>query len=179
MSQDSNQDEFDTAVVFHKTASATSDSFTVKPGVTFPSVLKAEGVHTGGMKSATIDAVLEWDTERRAYSLKRLAINAIDGSDITAGFLKRIPVKVVRELVIRAAMPSSFFEVAGRKEPEDYARLVTGRLTDELLREVALRAAVRHGLYGDPNREVMECFGVPQRTATHWIARARAQGFLD
>ncbi len=179
MSQDPQQNEFDTGVVFHKAASATSDSFTVKPGVTFPSMLAVEGAHTEGMKSATIDAVLEWDIDRRAYALTRLAINAIDGSDITASFLKRIPVKVVRELVIRAAMPSSFFKVAGRKEPKDYARLVTGRLTDELLSEVALRAAVRHGLYGDPNREVMECFGVPQRTATHWIARARAQGFLD
>lgn len=179
MSEKPNSNEFDTTTVFSKKHSASKESFTVKPGVTFPATLEVEGAHTAGMKTSTIDATLEWDTRRRAYALTRLVINAVDGSDITAGFLKRIPVKVVRELVVRAAMPTSFFKVAGRKEPEEYLRLVTGRLSDELLSEVALRAAVRHGLYGDPNREVMKCFDVPQRTASHWIARARAQGFLD
>ena len=86
---------------------------------------------------------------------------------------------MIRELVIRNAMPTDFYSVAGRRNKDEYLNLVTGRLTDELLREVALRAAVRHGLYGDPNREVMECFDVPQRTASHWIAKARERGFLD
>ena len=40
-------------------------------------------------------------------------------------------------------------------------------------------AAVGQAISGAPNKEVMECFGVPQRTASRWIAQAREAGLLD
>lgn len=173
-------DETSNAILW-KSAKASTDSFTVKPGVIFPTMLEATGMTADHLLPAgiTFDAALEWNPVERTYSLTELSFHAPSSAGLSATMMRKLPVSDLRKAVIRAAMPSSFFEVAGRKEPEDYARLVTGRLTDELLSEVALRAAVRHGLYGDPNHEVMECFNVPQRTATHWIARARAQGFLD
>jgi hypothetical protein len=50
---------------------------------------------------------------------------------------------------------------------------------DELLKQVALRAAVaRLGQRGE-NRAVMHAFDVSQATATRWISKAMDAGFLD
>lgn len=163
-----------------KAASASPESTTVKPGITFPIAIEASGMTAEHLlPGITFEGALEWNGADRSYSLTKLAFNAPNSIGIGALMLRKLPISELRETIIRAAMPSEYANAYGRKAREDYAALVTGKLNDELLQEVGVRAAVSQGLYGNPNREVMECFDVPQRTASHWIARARAQGFLD
>lgn len=95
----------------------------------------------------------------------------------------RLPIEELTDLAVRAVAASFADERAGpgRGNPVAQAEAaVRARqrhaMTDSLLREVA--EVVKSDTRGEPRQAVKNHFPTSLRTASRWIAAAKAQGFL-
>jgi hypothetical protein len=100
--------------------------------------------------------------------------------EISASAIRKIPV----EEVVQSAIEHVARQVAWQQGRDPHQAAATalrthGRrsITDELLREVA--AAVREDRLDMPNQAVRARLYCSSRTASRWIAAARARGFLE
>lgn len=162
-----------------KTAYVSPETVAVKPDLVLPEMLGGTEIKYRDREDLKFSADAKWDPVSGSYGLTRLELITTGTARLTTVFLHALSAPVFLDIVMRVAMTSETTARTGRKPQQYYLDLKTGRLTDELLLEVARRAATAQALQGTPNREVMECFDVPQRTASHWISRARQRGFLD
>lgn len=124
-----------------------------------------------------LDINFEFSAETRGYEISFLGVSNERGY-IKSNDLKEIKIQEILSLALRA-LPLDQLEPLGRKTPEVYTKMVKTPDKEAFLHEVGLRAAVARLTSMGENKEVMECFGVSQATATRWISAAQEAGYLD
>jgi hypothetical protein len=155
-----------------------AETVDVLPDLKLPESISGANIKSSAMPNLEIlEAELVLDRATRSYVLRRLNVAGRAGRILTTD-LRSLTVPEIVSECIQLAPSGSDLEKMGRAEASFYEELKASNSPDLLL-WVARRAAIAQAIAGAPNKEVMECFGVPQRTATRWIARAREAGLLD
>lgn len=161
-------------------SAVSSERVSVRPDLNLPQRITASGVKSDSMPSLTIEAAeVDWDTESRSYVLRRLSIAPRGRSGLTTTAMREVTVPEIVSLCFRLAPTEESGAAQLGRESREFYQQLRDEKSPELLYWVAKRAAVGQAISGAPNKEVMECFGVPQRTASRWIAQAREAGLLD
>lgn len=128
----------------------------------------------------------EWDQEAYEYRIVKLAVHADkDGDQITSELIRDIPVgQLFRSAIRRAVLIDNkgwrTWQVFNSAfPPEELARLVKQGPKPETLRRVSQLYRVAKMMGEPPAGYVTAVFGIPPRTASHWIKLARERGYLD
>ncbi len=154
----------------------------VKPDLVLPVQINATGMTISTFPGIRFDIGVEWETKTHAYRIVNLGLSKPDGidNDDLGGMSKTQILARAMEAMLKA----QYRDESGNLQPftgqsDDPAQIRAQGPTEDSLRWVARRYAHSRALGGNPNKFVMRHFQIPQRTATRWIASARARGFLD
>lgn len=126
----------------------------------------------------TVQIGASWNTHDRAYDVAKLVVTA--GSKehpVTGVVLRQIPV----QHLLRGVVERHIVTYSGRGvgEPLHIPAPAGGKPTPENLETVGLIYDVSRAARDAPAKRVAEHFGLPPRTASHWIKLARERGHLD
>lgn len=163
------------------------------PGASAPAVIQAHGpVDTlparladgvdGEGKRAVLEIEAVFDQQQGRYVLRRLAVTAAGGSEVTGTLLRQIaPLSLMRWIVPRTfTMPLATFSasVANFVTPEGRVPQDSGGDSSASLKDAATVYRLAEVVREPPAKAVAEALGLQTRTATNWIVRARKQGLL-
>lgn len=163
----------------------------VAPGLLVPRQVFTE-VEVEGFPNTTFDVSVRFNSETRSYVMEKLSITNMKGISVSEMHSYSIPT-----LITQAAAASVSVDLT--EETGELRKWVkVGDLLSEIdfeAKGAEMKAAgpTRSSLwwvafvyaYGraigrsNYNDQVVSTFGLPKRTATRWIARARSEGLLD
>ena len=168
------------AIVWDQTES--DEKVEVKPDLVLPRQICAAGMTISTFPGIRFDIGVEWNADTNAYRILTLGMTKPDGinSDDLSGMSKT----QILAFAMEAMLNAQYKDESGELQPltaqsDDPAQIRAQGPSDDSLRWVARRYAHSRALGGNPNKSVMRHYEIPQRTATRWIASARARGFLD
>jgi hypothetical protein len=150
----------------------------VPPLWEIPESICASGIQLSSHPHKQFDVRLALHTP--SYVMQEMRIESDDR--IESQDVNTVPVPAIVEFVVRQwldEMQSELMQESVIVNPKWLQTLKGARLSSELLQNVAIQASFARLWGGASNQRVMSMFGVPQRTATRWIARATAEGLLD
>lgn len=157
---------------------ASPDDLILVGDYTAPLEIRREGVQVPGVPGVSVDFVAALDPVELRYQLTELAVHA---PGVTGALLRQIPVQAL----LQAALQESVRDWlgAGANHPvlvdQDTAlALASAGPTPETLRAAALVYVVTSLSGGSPTKAVRDTFGLPPRTASHWVKLARERGHI-
>lgn len=168
------------ALIWNQTES--DEKAEVKPDLVLPARINAAGMTISTFPGIRFDIGVEWNTETHAYRIVKLGLSKPDGidNDDLAGMSKTQILAFAMEGMLHAQYRDENGTLQRfTAQSDDPAQIRAQGPSEDSLRWVARRYAHSRALGGNPNKFVMHHFDIPQRTATRWIASARARGFLD
>lgn len=156
-----------------------TERITIKPRLVVPRSFKVFNLAADKWWNLVFDIEAELIPEVYSYGLKSIQVRARYPNE----FVKPSDLRTlsVAELLTEAnwlAVPSELLQQRQRLAKSEYLSAKAGDRM-ELLELAAQRAAVARLTSRDPNKELVECFDITQRTATRWLAEAREKGLLD
>lgn len=156
----------------------------VRPDLRVPSRIHARVVFSD--QPMAFEVALEWDSAELSYLVKRLVIDA-DGAVSTADLHKVSLPTLIRlaasgdpEVMTEEGDWERFELVLASLDLTEFqSEIAAAGPTDDVLKWVGRIYAWGRIMGGNPNQLVVSTLGLPKRTATRWIARARQIGHLD
>jgi hypothetical protein len=170
--------------VEHRSEWKASELISVKPDLFVPSSVLGK-VETSEYPGTSFALQLDWNSDQSRYSLTELSISKAAGLTTHEMHAFSLP-KLISYLsagVVLVQTDAGFVRFEEIRAHVEYQRVVSrissGRLTAEALSFAARIYSCTRVEGGNPNGRVASELHIPQRTATRWIARAKAEGFID
>lgn len=157
------------------------ETVTIKPGFTVPVRIRVESLKLVGddtQKQFEYDVTLQYQKAKFAYGLEYVGLRKASG-DIQSIDLRAIPIRRIMSMVRELAYPIGYDADFRLNTPEEYEALKKSADRKKFLRVVAFHAAMGRLTSSEQRETVAYFFNVTERTASRWIAEARANGFLD
>jgi hypothetical protein len=154
-----------------------------------PPTFTATGIDLDGRLPVIVDISAEWSPDLRSYVVvELLAKRQVGGDPITGSALRSVPVGEVLAYAVRMHIDSAVGSPDAKanatvqaimSEPGQLEALRSLGPKPETLEAVAVAFELAQ-LRGIPaGRSLTEAFGIPKRTADHWVKLARERGHLD
>lgn len=127
-----------------------------------------------GTEGAQIDLTAEWDEVDQEYRLVDLRVRSAEG--VTGTLLRNLPVKAILRWLVHSKA-----QIDGQPahlDSDALHLLASTGPTPTTLDAVAKIYTLAGVTLDPPAKRVRDEFGIPQRTATHWIKLARERGHL-
>lgn len=180
----------DHRTVEDNTLKASGTSILVPPGITLKPVVRArmhvgsEGVSAlGGREDVYVTFRIEYSESAGCFEIAAFGVDRLDlPYEVSGAFFRTVRVHSIAKVGILAALPAWAYELTQLRQLRFRGGLRSFpefKPTDEealLLTGLIYRIAEISG--ENPALAVAEAIGLKQRTATNWIQRARAAGYM-
>ena len=148
-------------------------------GVVVPTKVLAQGLLVPGVEGVTVDLVAEYHEWDERYGVTSLRVDGNLSAQISGSLLRQIPVQELLRTAVKDQARLRIGDDLLSVQHFDRASLLQlgeGGPTPDALRAVARVYRLAEATLDAPAKRVAEDFGLPPRTATHWVRLARERG---
>lgn len=167
-------------VSFWDQTQTSEEVVSVKPDLVLPSWWRTSGISWSRLPGVELEVFAEWDSDRIAYSTRSVQVQSTgDISPTVLHNLSRSRMLRVGADRIAHVRDEDGQLVEFKLVPAELDRLAALGPVPETLLAVARVYAYLRAVGVPPSKGVVNQFRIEQRTASRWIAKARAADLLD